>query len=199
MHARTRRQQEVLEVIRQHIEADGYRPSYQRIATFLGLRSRAGIARIVGELEEQGLLERRHDNGHFSLEMKGNLGGIPLEWLRNGHEPETEWESTPLVVPEFLIGGYPQDELRVFRLTDRSMSPEIEENDIAIVEMRDFCREGQPVVAELPEGDIVLRRYYCSNGEIELRPGNNAFEPIFAKANRTRILGVQRGLIRPAT
>ncbi len=198
MHARTRRQQEVLEVIRQHIEADGYRPSYQRIATFLGLRSRAGIARIVGELEEQGLLERHHDNGHFSLEMKGNLGGIPLEWLRNGHEPQADWEIAPLVIPEFLAGGYTQDELRVFRLTDSSMSPEIEENDIAIVEMRDYCRDGQPVVAELPEGEIILRKYFRTGGEIELRPGNSSFKPIYAKANRLKILGVQRGLIRPA-
>src|SRR5437868_10815324 len=86
MHAQTRRQREVLNFITRYVESNGYRPSYQSIARHLGVSSKGGIARIVAVLEEQGLIERKRENGHFTLEfpgrdVAGGGSGLLIEWL----------------------------------------------------------------------------------------------------------------------
>lgn len=70
MQPRTRRQKEVLEIITRYIKNHGYDPSYQQIARQLGVSSKAGIAKHVRALEEQGLLTRRRDGGKFNLELR---------------------------------------------------------------------------------------------------------------------------------
>ena len=59
MPTRTRRQREVLDFIIRYIDGHGYEPSYQLIARELGVSSKAGIAKHIKALEEQGLLRRR--------------------------------------------------------------------------------------------------------------------------------------------
>ncbi len=195
MAARTRRQQEVLDVIHQHLETNGYRPSYQQIANSLKLRSRGGIARMVGELEEQGLLERRRESGHFSIEVTRN-GSSPVEWIAGGSDSdETEKR---LDLPALITGDYEAQSLRLFRVNDGGMSPEIKEDDIALIELRDFCRPDQTILAKLADGEVLLRKYYRSGSEITLRPANEEFQTIHVPANRLQILGIHRGLIRPA-
>jgi repressor LexA len=56
MQPRTRRQKEVLDFIKRYIEKHGYEPSYQQIARHLGVSSKAGIARHIESLENQGFL-----------------------------------------------------------------------------------------------------------------------------------------------
>lgn len=195
MAARTRRQQEVLDVINQHLESNGYRPSYQQIATSLKLRSRSGIARMVGELEEQGLLERRRESGHFTLEVS-RTGSAPVEWLA-GDTDSGEAEAS-LLLPALITGDYAHDALRLYRVNDNGMSPEIKKDDIALIELRDFCRDGQTILAKLADGEVLLRKYYRSGSEITLRPANEEFQTIHGPANRLQIIGIHRGLIRPA-
>lgn len=195
MAARTRRQQEVLDIINRHVETNGYRPSYQQIAAFLKLRSRAGIARIIAELEQQGLLERRHQDGHFSIEVR-RPGGTSVAWL----DLDSIHSSTgqkPLVLPEVITGDYDSHSLRLFRVTDEAMKPEIESGDVAILEVRDYCRDDQTILAEMPDGEILLRKYYRSGTEVTLRPSNGSFQTLQLSANRVRIIGISRGLIRP--
>src|SRR5436189_481358 len=96
MHAQTRRQGEVLDFIVRYIESHGYRPSYQVIARHMGVRSRAGIARIVNDLETQGLLTRRRENGHFYIDLGKRTGatdtaeGMQIEWLDVPNTVETQ-------------------------------------------------------------------------------------------------------------
>jgi repressor LexA len=52
----TERQQLVLEFIRTYIKMKGFPPSYQDIATGLGLRSRSNIHRIVHTLREMKMI-----------------------------------------------------------------------------------------------------------------------------------------------
>ena len=46
--------------------------------------------------------------------------------------------------------------------------------------------------------ETVLRKYYRAGAEIELRSSNDGDEIICVAANRVDILGVFRGLLRPA-
>lgn len=198
MPAQTKRQREVLNIITRYLEANGFRPSYQSIANSLGLRSRSGIARIIHDLESQGLLQRRRENGHFLLEMKESDACVSIAWLDVLEEGGAVRQSPPpVILPSFMIGTYDPEEVRAFRINDACMSPEVDIDDIILVELRDYARGGQPVVALLNDGTIVLRRYYRVSSDVELRAINNEINPIILSAHDVRIVGIYRGLIRP--
>lgn len=211
MHAQTRRQREVLDLIVRHIDSNGYRPSYAVIARKLGLSSRAGIARIVRDLEAQGLLTRRRENGHFYIETGARSGNhetgahLTIEWLDIPADGEFRepWQDKPLVLPEFMLGFQTPERIRAFRVPDDEMAAEgICEDDVALVELRQFVRDGDRVVAVLEQSRAVLRKYYRSGAQIELRPAGGATadnngEFIRLQADNVEVKAIFRGLLRP--
>src|SRR5690348_5100613 len=101
MPTRTRRQREVLDFIIRYIDGHGYEPSYQLIARELGVSSKAGIAKHIKALEDQGLLLRRRENESFKLDIaKREIlppSSFEIEWLdapMNGFESDP-WQSEP--------------------------------------------------------------------------------------------------------
>ncbi|CAN5282258.1 hypothetical protein BH20ACI2_BH20ACI2_23740 [soil metagenome] len=205
MHAQTQRQREVLDFITQYIDSHGFRPSYQVIARQTGVRSRAGIARIISVLESQGLLTRRRENGHFYIDL-GRPGGASagnsmIEWL---DVPELQtsrenWQREPFTVPNFMLGVQRPERIRAYRVPDDGLIGEnICEGDIGLVELRQFPRDGERVVAVLGEKTSILRRYYRMGSEIELQSVNYLPEPeaIRMIADRVVIKGVLRALLR---
>ena len=50
----TPQQQKLFTFIRSSIEESGVAPSYQEMQTHLGLASKSGIHRLIGELEQRG-------------------------------------------------------------------------------------------------------------------------------------------------
>lgn len=205
MHAQTRRQSEVLDFIVRYIDSHGYRPSYQVIARHMGVRSRAGIARIISDLESQGLVTRRRENGHFYIDVgRGSTqvngsGGPLIEWLDVPHdEPPAAGPPAPFVLPEHVLNGYDPAIVRAYRVTDDAMSGEnICEDDVALIEVREFARDGQKVVAVLDDGRVVLRKYCRDGAELELSAAGDNSEVIRITADRVEIKGVFRGLLRP--
>lgn len=204
MHAQTRRQREVLDFITRYVESHGYRPSYQSIARHLGVRSKGGIARLVGALEEQGLIERRRENGHFSLEFPGREftagSGLLIEWLDvpDDGEHREDWKDRPFAVPEFMLGLQTPDRIRAFQVPDNAMAGDnICEDDVALIELRQFVRDGDRVVAVLNKERAVLRKYYRAGAYIELHESDDDKEMIRLTADRVEIKGVFRGLLRP--
>ncbi|CAN5338064.1 transcriptional repressor LexA [soil metagenome] len=196
MQTPTQRQREVLDLIARYIESHGYRPSYQTIARRLGLRSRAGIARIVRDLETQGLLTRTHLDGHFHIEIGTGGSVATIQWLRL---PDTSEETEPpLSLPEFMLGGCEAADIRAFRVPDDAMSDEhICGGDIALLELREFARDGQTVVAVLEKERTVLRKYYRAGAEIELVSAGDGGETIRVDPDVIEIKGVLRSLLRP--
>ena len=204
MQTRTRRQREVLDFIVRYIDNHGHEPSYQVIARSLGLRSKAGIAKHVRALEEQGLLTRRNDNGLFSIDLKRDSGiaiaGSELHWLDVplAEEPKEDWELLPLILPRFMTGQRSPDRVFAYRIADNGMSgSNICEKDIALVEERAFARDGECVVAAIRKKTSVLREYYRDGPHVELRPTNPAFVSIFEAADKVEVRAVFRGLLRP--
>ncbi|MEP6945680.1 MAG: S24 family peptidase [Acidobacteriota bacterium] len=207
MHAQTRRQSQVLDFMLRHIESHGHRPSYALIARQFGLSSRAGIGRIVRDLEEQGLLTRRRENGHFYIDVGSTNGPVPaggvlVEWLElpaEGRRLEG-YQERPLIMPEFMLGQHVASRVRAYRVPDDTLASEnIFEDDISIIELRKFVRDGDTVAAIVEAKSAVLRKYYRVGAYIELRPAGE-FEPddiIRMPADHIDILGLHRALMRP--
>ena len=199
MHARTARQREVLDFIIRYLDSHGFRPSYQLIANHLGVRSRAGIARIVQDLESQGLLTRRRENGHFSIDVGASDSTVPIFWL-DGPEAVSDDQSASMSIPELMLGEYDAGTVRAFIVPDDALAGEgISVDDIALIELREFARDGQIVAALIDKKEIVLRKYYRAGADIELRASNdeNDSNSIRISADRVTICGIQRGILRP--
>jgi repressor LexA len=203
MQPRTRRQREILDFISDYTERKGYKPSYQLIARHLGIASKSAVAKHVAALERQGILQRRNEEGGFTLEVCPPSfiaeAVCEIEWLELSRTNlfAEEYENSPLFVPKFLLGHLESERIRAFRVPDDAMLDEhICEGDIALVEKRTFARDGACVVAGI--GDrIVMKRFYRVGANIELRPANANYENIKVSAERVEIKAVFRGLLRP--
>lgn len=205
MHAQTRRQREVLDFVARYIDSHGYRPSYQVIARHMGVRSRSGIARIVHDLEQQGLLTRRRENGHFYIdvgypaESAEDVDGVVVHWLDSpGNTLHESWENRPFHLPEFMLAGREPSSIRAFRIPDNAFEVEqICEDDIALIELKEFPRDSERVVAVLNRTRAVLRKFYRAGSDIELCTPDEAGEVIRLPADKVEIKGVFCGLLRP--
>jgi repressor LexA len=205
MPTRTRRQREVLDFIIRYIDGHGYEPSYQLIARELGVSSKAGIAKHIKALEEQGLLHRRRENGSFRLDIGRTELTAPasfeIEWLdasTNGTEHHA-WESNPFSLPIFMLGELSPKAVRAFRVPDDSMhGKNICEGDVAIIETRSYLRDGDCAVVTIKRKDTLLRQYYREGSRIEMRPANESYDVLRVPGEHVKIHGVFRCLLRPA-
>jgi repressor LexA len=69
------------------------------------------------------------------------------------------------------------------------------DGDYVIVERREVARNGERVVALLPDGETTLKTYFKErDGRIRLQPANPDFEPIVV--DRCEIQGVVVGVMR---
>lgn len=201
---RTRRQKEVLEFITRYIDNHGHEPSYQLIARHLGVSSRGGIVKHIGALEEMGLLKRRREDGSFSLEVirsqRASLHGHDIEWLyATADDGEREdWELEPISVPTFMLGGLEPSQVYAYRVPDNAMSGmSVYSGDIALIERREYFRDGTCVAVTINNDETILRRYYREGDHIELRSANEEFPSIRIDADKLGIQGLYRGLLRP--
>lgn len=203
MQPRTRRQREILDFINEFINERGHIPSYQQIARKFKIASKSAIAKHIAAMEKQGILQRRREDGSFGLALRSenlvNEAVCEVEWLElaNAEGFSENWEQEPIFVPKFLLGYYEPERIRAFRVPNDSMLDEhICEGDIALIEKRSFARDGAIVVAEA-ETRVVLKRFYRSGANIELRPANQNYQTILLSADKVSIHGVLHGLLRP--
>lgn len=206
MQPRTKRQKEVLDFITRYIDKQGYEPSYQQIARYLGVNSKAGVAKHIAALENQGLLARRRENGSFNLEVRPKEAVTEIvcrvEWLAapNDASYREEWEDEPLFVPKFLLGFRAPEKVFAFRAPNDSMRGKgIYEGDIILIEKRTFVRDGDCIAATIEKKRTVLNHYFRAGAFVELRPANDRYETLRLSADQIEIQGVYRGLLRPLT
>jgi len=207
MQPRTQRQREILDYILRFIERHGYEPSYAQIARHFGISSKATIAKHIAALEKRGLVERRHTNGSFGLnvqveELYGEqICEVPLLGRVAAGQPlDTVIDAADSIsVPRFLLGRVRPEHIYALRVTGDSMIDEhICDGDIALIENRTEARNGEIVVALIEGSRATLKRLYRFGREVELRPANSQLAPIRLPAHQVSVQGIFRGLLRPA-
>jgi len=198
--ALTRRQREVLDVIRSLIEQNGYSPSLEEIGAQLGLSSVATVHKHVTHLVQKGLV-RRTWNQNRSIELVWSpegpaavrlslagaiAAGSPLEAIEN---PET------ISVPADMVRS--AEDSFVLRVRGDSMIDEqIRDGDYVIAERRDVTRDGDTVIALIDESEATLKRYRRDGLVVRLEPANPTMGPILVPADRVRVQGVVVGVLR---
>lgn len=198
--ALTRRQREVLDVIREFIARNGYSPSLEEIGRQLGLSSVATVHKHVTHLVEKGLV-RRVWNQNRSIELAGESGGasaseIPLMGtIAAGRPLEAIPTTETICVPSDMVAG--RGRTFVLRIQGESMIGEsIRDGDFVIIEERRIARDGETVVALVDGSDATLKRFFREGATVRLEPANASMSPIVLPADRVQVQGVVVGLIR---
>lgn len=198
--ALTRRQKEVMDFLSGFIQKHGYSPSYEEVASGLGLASLATVHKHIQALEAKQYLRRSynhsrsveigdrylneekarvHTNGHDSVPLLGRIAaGAPVEAIPN---PE------PLHFSDFA-----KDE-NTFALQvrgDSMIEDHICSGDFVLVERTGSVKNGDIVVALIDGANATLKRYYLEpDGQVRLQPANSSMAPIFVEPAKLEIQG----------
>lgn len=197
-----KKQQEVLQFIKNYIKKRGYPPTIEEIKKALGVSSTATVHKHLKALERKGYIKReRRWRGLELLEdyMEGEAISIPLYGPVSAGTPVqvfAEVEDT-VEIPSWLIGRK-TGEIFALRVQGLSMIDAlVNDGDIIILERADVAESGEMVVALLPDGSVTLKRLKIDGEKIILMPENPEYEPI--EVDEVRIIGKVIGVIRKYT
>ena len=199
----TPKQLKILQLIRESRLTRGYSPTMQELADELGV-SKVTVFEHVESLIKKGAL-KRDANKARSLSISDNalpdeanpltfplVGKIAAGYPIEKYEQNDQLSLTDLFGPR--VGG-PKGGSFALKVDGDSMKDEgIFDGDYVIVERRETARNGERVVALLPNGETTLKTFYKEGDKIRLQPANPDFEPIIVK--NVKIQGVVTGVLR---
>ena len=197
-----RRQAQIIDFIKQHIQATGSAPTLRQIADALGVTSLATVHEHLETLEEKGLIKRKHGK-HRAIELTdayeapSNDGGVEvpiLSFISAGAPLEPYYDpNATLSIPSSFTSG--KKRVYILQVRGESMIDEqIRDGDYVVIEQSDSANNGEIVVALLDNGMATLKRFFKEETRIRLEPANATMSPIFVR--NVRIQGKVVGLIR---
>jgi len=205
----TRRQQEIYDFLRDHLDDFPHPPTLDELCAALGLKSRGSLHKQIQALIEAGLVEpmnnlRRgirlaesempaaaaNDAGmagdDLDLPLYGRIAaGRPIEAIAN---QET------IQVPPNLRTTRPCYVLEV--KGDSMIEEGILDGDWVVIEQRDHARNGEIVVALVDGEEATLKRIEQTPGQVVLHPANSSMQPMRYLPEQVHIQGVLVGQMR---
>jgi repressor LexA len=196
----TRRQRQIVDFFQEYTHDNGLSPTYEEIAAHFGV-NKVTIFGHVSELERKGVL-RRNKRGTSRnvqlIEPESPAPGIStpqipiLGKIAAGRPIET------IEDPETLdLAAMMPDDKDVYALRvagDSMIDDAIADGDVVLVERREHARDGETVVAVLPDETCTLKRIYREEGRVRLQPANETMDPIYV--DDVTVRGVVIGVLR---
>ena len=199
-----KRQAQILDFIKQHIQTIGSAPTLREIADAIGVSSLATVHEHLQALVTKGLIKRKGGKVRSieirNVELNFNPQGVSvpiLGFIAAGApiEPYTDPNATMSIPPNFC-----SQKKRVYVLQVRGESmieEQIRDGDYVVVEQEETANNGDIVVALLDNGMATLKRFFREATRVRLEPANAKMSPIFVK--NVRIQGKVVGLVRRYT
>lgn len=175
----TKRQTEVLDCIRQHIESTGYPPTRADIARTLGFRSANAAEEHLKALARKGAIEiiPGTSRGIRLPEAENEVDGLPVIGQVAAGEPILAEQH----IDEYCaIGNNFFQPSADYLLRVRGMSMKnigILDGDLLAVHQTPEAREGQIVVARIGD-DVTVKRFHRDGSMVYLIAENEEFDPI---------------------
>jgi len=194
----TKRQKEVFDYLKDHIQRMGYAPSIMEICKQFKLSSPATVHKHLIHLEEKGLIHRQH-NLSRAIELTEEPAPaqkmeFPLLGSIVAGKPLEAVEDREMIAIFPDAGG---KDIFVLRVNGNSMIDDhIRDGDYVIVEKRETAENGETVVALLDNERATLKRFYREGNRIRLQPANPEMEPIIVTEGGFKIQGVVIGILR---
>ena len=193
----TKRQKEIYQYLKEHIQTMGYAPSIMEICAEFNLSSPATVHKHLTHIEEKGLI-RREQNLSRAIELLEEETVAFPEFPLLGHimagKPIEVIEAREMMS---LLPDLAGKDIFVLRVKGQSMIDDhIQDGDYVIVERRDRAENGETVVALLDNESATLKRFYREQDHIRLQPANETMDPIIVKEGDFKIQGVVIGVLR---
>ncbi|HEY7010263.1 MAG TPA: transcriptional repressor LexA [Jatrophihabitantaceae bacterium] len=205
----TRRQQAILDVIRDSVERRGYPPSIREICESAGLASTSSVAHQLSMLERKGFL-RRDPNRPRAVDMRlGSDGERPKAVRRavavsedapRGDAPvfvpvvgriaaggpilAEQMIEDDFPLPKTLVGDGSLFLLKV--VGDSMIEAAISDGDWVVVRQQPDADNGD-MVAAMIDGEATVKTLQRRDGHVWLLPRNSAYQPI--NGDEASILG----------
>jgi repressor LexA len=207
----TRRQQEIYDYLREHLDDFPHPPTLDELCQALGLSSRGSLHKQIQALIEAGLVEPMHNlrrgirlvdedaasvgaavgaadaaSDEDELPLYGRIAaGRPIEAIAN---PET------IRVPSQLRTNQPCYVLEV--QGDSMVEEGILDGDWVVIEQRQQARNGEIVVALVDGEEATLKRFELDRGRVVLHPANSTLQPLIYRPEQIQIQGILVGQMR---
>lgn len=200
MKALTARQQQVYDLVRDHISQTGMPPTRAEIAASLGFRSPNAAEEHLKALARKGVIEIVSGASRgirLLLEEETEGQGLPLIGRVAAGEPllaQEHIESHYQVDPE-LFKPHADFLLRVNGMSMKDIG--IMDGDLLAVHKTQNVHNGQVVVARI-EDEVTVKRFKQQGNRVELIAENPEFEPIIVDLRQQNftIEGLAVGVIR---
>ena len=195
----TARQQQILDLIRESIDATGYPPTRVEIARRFGFKSPNAAEAHLRALEDKGVITLVPGTSR-GIRLARGQSGLPLVGRVAAGEPilaEQHIEDY-LEVPANRFHPAADYLLRV--RGDSMRDGGILDGDLLAVHSTPEARDGQLVVARIDdEVTVKIFKRTGSNARVQLLPQNPAYEPILVDLRQSgfAIEGLGVGVIRP--
>ena len=212
MKALTARQQEVFDLIRDHISQTGMPPTRAEIAQRLGFRSPNAAEEHLKALARKGVIEIVSGASRGIRLLQEEEEGLPLVGRVAAGEPllaqqhnDLQYAGEPLLAQQHIEGHYQVDPslfkpnadflLRVSGMSMKDIG--IMDGDLLAVHKTQDVRNGQVVVARIDD-EVTVKRLKKQGNKVELLPENSEFKPIVVDLRQQSftIEGLAVGVIR---
>jgi len=222
----TRKQKELLLLIRDRMASEGVTPSFDEMKEALGLRSKSGIHRLITGLEERGFI-RRLPHRARALEilrlpegeeprLVGKIRAVAQEAasaavsamclpmygrIAAGTPIEAISDAqTQIEVPPSLLvnlkGGLSGEHYALEVAGDSMIEAGIMDGDHVIIRRADTAENGAIVVALVDEHEATLKYLERRKDGIALVPANVNYETRLFEPGRVKVQGKLIGLVR---
>lgn len=201
----TRRQRQILDFYRDYSQRHGISPTLEEVAQNFGV-NKVTIFGHVAELERKGVLSRAARGISRGLQLVDSPADIEPTATEHGSETRVQIlgriaAGSPIETiehPEELDLGdlLPKDrDVYALRVRGDSMIDDgVHDGDLVLVERRSQARDGDMVVAVLPDEQATLKRIYKEGQRWRLQPSHPSLAPIYTNdvEVRGRVIGVVR-------
>jgi len=197
MKALTTRQQQVYDLIRDHINQTGMPPTRAEIASRLGFRSPNAAEEHLKALARKGVIEMVSGASRGIRLMAEEENGLPLIGRVAAGEPllaQEHIESRFQVDPN-LFKPHADFLLRVSGMSMKDIG--IVDGDLLAVHKTQDVRNGQVVVARIDD-EVTVKRLKKQGNTVQLLPENSDFQPIVVDLQQQTLTieGLAVGVIR---
>lgn len=200
----SKRQQDILEFIKDEVRKKGYPPSVREIGEAVGLASSSTVHGHLERLESKGLIRRDPTkpraieilNGEDTAQIpSAQVINVPVVGKVTAGLPITAIENVEeyFPLPERLA---PSDE-NIFMLEimgDSMIDAGILDGDYVIVRQQNTANNGDIVVAMTEDDEATVKRFFKEKDYFRLQPENPTLAPIILR--NVTILGKVIGVFR---
>lgn len=194
----TRRQQEIFDYLREHLDEFAHPPTLDELCHALGLSSKGSLHKQIQALIEAGLIEPMNNQRRgvrLTSMVTDEAGELPfLGYIAAGRPIEAVEQREAIQVPEMLRTN---GRCYVLEVRGDSMVEEgILDGDHIVVEERQQARNGEIVVALIDGSEATLKRIEQRPDGVILHPANASMEPMRYATDQVQIQGILVGQMR---